>query len=35
MMGLAYLLQSNVQAEISNRKIKKILEKIVNISRKD
>ena len=34
-MGLAYHYQSNGQAEISNREIKKILEKIVNISRKD
>ena len=35
MMGLAYHPQSNGQAEISNREIKKILEKIVNTSRKD
>ena len=35
MMGLAYHPQSNEQAEISNREIKKILEKIVNTSRKD
>ena len=35
MMGLAYHPQSNCQAEISNREIKKILEKIVNASRKD
>ena len=35
MMGLAYHPQSNGQAEISNRKITKILEKIVNTSRKD
>ena len=35
LMGLAYHPQSNRQAEISNRKIKKILEKIVNASRKD
>ena len=35
MMGLAYHPQSNGQAEISNREIKKILEKIVNASRKD
>ena len=34
-MGLAYHLQSNGQAEISNREIKKILEKIVNPNRKD
>ena len=34
-MGLAYHPQSNGQAEISNREIKKILEKIVNSSRKD
>ena len=34
-IGLAYHLQSNGQAEISNREIKKILEKIVNTSRKD
>ena len=34
-MGLAYHPQSNGQAEISNREIKKILEKIVNTSRKD
>ena len=34
-MGLAYHSQSNGQAEISNREIKKILEKIVNSSRKD
>ena len=33
MMGLAYHPQSNGQAEIFNRKIKKILEKTVNISR--
>ena len=32
MMGLAYHPQSNGQAEISNREIKKILEKTVNIS---
>ena len=31
-MGLAYHPQSNEQVEISNREIKKILEKIVNIS---
>ena len=35
MMGLAYHPQSNGQAEISNREIKKILEKTVNTSRKD
>ena len=35
MMGLAYHPQSNGQAEISNREIKKILEKTVNASRKD
>ena len=34
-MGLAYHPQSNGQAEISNREIKKILEKTVNISKKD
>ena len=34
-MGLAYYPQSNGQAEISNREIKKILEKTVNTSRKD
>ena len=34
-MGLAYHSQSNGQAEISNREIKKILEKNVNSSRKD
>ena len=34
MMGLAYHPQSNGQAEISNRKIKKIFEKTVNTSRK-
>ena len=33
-MGLAYHPQSNGKAEISNREIKKILEKIVNLSRK-
>ena len=33
--GLAYHPQSNRQAEISNREIKKILEKTVNSSRKD
>ena len=35
MMGLDYHPQSNGQDEISNMKIKKILEKIVNTSRKD
>ena len=35
MMGLAYLLKSNGQAEISNREIKKILEKTVNTNRKN
>ena len=35
MMGLAYHPQSNGQAEISNRGIKKILEKTVNASRND
>ena len=34
-MGLAYHPQSNGQDEISNREIKKILEKIVNPRRKD
>ena len=34
-IGLAYHPQSNGQAEISNREIKKLLEKIVNASRKD
>ena len=34
-IGLAYHPQSNKQAEISNRKIKNILEKTVNASRKD
>ena len=34
-MSLAYHPQSNGQAEISNREIKNILEKIVNASRKD
>ena len=33
-MGLAYHPQSNGQAEISNREIKKILEKTVNTSMK-
>ena len=35
MMGLPYHPQSNGQVEISNREIKKILEKTVNTSRKD
>ena len=35
MMGLAYHPQSNRQVKISNRDIKKILEKIMNTSRKD
>ena len=35
MMGLAYHPQSNGQAEISNREIKKIREKTVNAIRKD
>ena len=35
MMGLDYHPQSNGQAEISNREIKKILEKTVNRSKKD
>ena len=34
-MGLAYHPQSNGQAEISNREMKKILEKTVNSSKKD
>ena len=34
-MGLAYYPQSNGQPEISNREIKKILEKTTNSSRKD
>ena len=34
-MGLAYHPQSNGQVEISNREINKILEKTVNIDRKD
>ena len=34
-MGLAYHPQSNGQAEISNREIKKIIEKTVNSSKKD
>ena len=32
---LAYHPQSNGQAEVSNREIKKILEKIMNVTRKD
>ena len=35
LMGLTYHPQSNGQAEISNREIKKIMEKTVNASRKD
>ena len=35
LMGLAYHPQSNGQAEISNKEIKKILEKTINASRKD
>ena len=35
MMGLAYLLKSNGQAEISNREIKRILEKTVNTNKKN
>ena len=35
LMGLAYHPQSNGQAEISNREIKRILEKTVNASKKD
>ena len=34
-MGLAYHPQSNGQAEVSNREIKNIIEKTVNICRKD
>ena len=34
-MSLAYHPQTNGQAEISNREIKKILEKTVNLSKKD
>ena len=34
-MSLAYHLQTNGQAEISNREIKKILEKTVNSRRRD
>ena len=33
--ALAYHPQCNGQAEISNQEIKKILEKTVNVSRKD
>ena len=35
LMGLAYHPQSNGQVEISNREIKKIMEKTVSASRKD
>ena len=35
LMGLAYHPQSNGQDEISNKEIKKILEKTVNASKKD
>ena len=35
MMGLSYHPQSNGQAEISNREVKKIMEKTMNTSRKD
>ena len=35
LMGLAYHPQSNGKAEISNREIKKIMEKTINASRKD
>ena len=35
LMGLAYHPQSNGQVEISNREIRKILEKTVNTRRKD
>ena len=34
-VAIAYHLQSNGQVEVSNRKIKKILEKMVNSSRND
>ena len=34
-VSLAYHPQRNGQAEVSNRKIKKILEKTVNVTRKD
>ena len=34
-VSLAYHPQCNGQAEVSNREIKKILEKIVNVTRKD
>ena len=33
--SLAYRPQSNGQAEVSNREIKKILEKTINVTRKD
>ena len=35
MMRLAYHLRSNGQVEISNREIKKIMEKTMNTSKKD
>ena len=35
MVGLAYHPQSNGQAKTSNREVKKILEKTINISRKN
>ena len=35
MMGLAYHPQSNGKVEISSREIKKILEKTVNINKKN
>ena len=34
-VSLAYHPQSNGQVEVSNREIKKILEKTVNVTRKD
>ena len=34
-IGLAYHLQSNEEAEISNREIKNILEKTVSVRKKD
>ena len=34
-VALAYHPQSNGQAEVSNREIKKILEKTINVTRKD
>ena len=34
-VSLAYHLQSNGQVEVSNREIKKILEKTINVTRKD